>query len=163
MRRHSVFSALDLGRALYIGLVLLALTLAISLSFAASHEKEAEQITETGTAASVEPRRIGKGEDVGLQPPAQTLHLALQGFIEAEFGPGRYVGPCENAISPRDLWKRCTRLIADQGARLAFLEGPTFSEFVRWIFVEQTADGGWRVIGTAPFDFFGDTRTVPWP
>ncbi|HXG35563.1 MAG TPA: hypothetical protein VNL15_01195 [Dehalococcoidia bacterium] len=163
MRRHGVFSLLDLGRALYVGLALLALTFAIALSFAASHDQEAKQTAAAGAAASAQPRWTGRGEDVGLQPPAQTLHLALQWFIEAEFGQGRYVGPCENAISPRDLWKRCTRLIADQGTRLAFLEGPTFSEFVRWIFVEQTADSNWRVIGTAPFDFFGDTRTVPWP
>jgi hypothetical protein len=106
---------------------------------------------------------VSTRQNFGAQQQSASLPRALQVFIESEFGAGRYAGPCVNAISPRDLGKRCTLLIADEGSRLAFLDGPTFSEYTRWIFVERASGGGWRVYQSLPFDFFGSVQPVPWP
>lgn len=162
MRRHGAYPVIHAGRYLYLGLLLLVVVLAISLSLSAHHDIRERGSVGPTSDQTVAVQETRSSQEVLLQPGKGAVQLALQRFIESEFGEGRYVGPCENAVSPRDLWKRCTRLIADEGARLAFLEGSTFSEFVRWIFVERVADGSWRVTGTAPFDFFGDTKAIPW-
>ncbi len=73
-----------------------------------------------------------------------------------------YAGDCASTRSPQDVGKVCARFAAERSGMRAYLAGRTFSEFTQWVFVAP-ADGGWRVVGTAPLDFFATTPTVPWP
>jgi hypothetical protein len=165
MRRTGARDIKTTGRELYAFLVVLALALATALAFAGAGRESAEGtpfiVSEGFRADTAAP--VPTGQDVQQRPAANSVHVALQTYVERQYGAESYVGPCENSVSPRDLWKRCTKLFADQGDRLAFIEGATFSEFSRWIFVSRLADGRWQVQGEAPFDFFGDATKVPWP
>jgi hypothetical protein len=90
----------------------------------------------------------------------QSLEQALRG--SAESGGSAYAGDCSHTRSPNDLGKTCTKLYEERGSVRAYLVGQTFSEFRRWIFVENGEDG-WVVIATAPMDTRASPIVVPWP
>jgi hypothetical protein len=143
---------------------ILVFGLALALAFAAGRGPAVSpQVASPAAGTSSSRPPAVSGQDVREQPAAGSISAALTAYVGREYGSENYVGPCENSVSPRDLWKRCTKLWVDQGDRLAFLEGPTFSEFTRWIFVQRLPDGAWQVYGEAPFDFFGNAGNVPWP
>jgi len=73
-----------------------------------------------------------------------------------------YAGDCARTEAPRDIGRVCSRLVDERGGRQAFLVGRTFSEFNRWLFLEETR-GGWRLVDEAPLDLADDTGDVPWP
>jgi hypothetical protein len=74
----------------------------------------------------------------------------------------RYAGDCAQTESPRDIGGVCSRLVDEHGGLRAFLIGRTFSEFSRWLFLEETSDG-WRLVDEAPLDLADDTGEIPWP
>jgi hypothetical protein len=74
-----------------------------------------------------------------------------------------YAGDCARTVSPRDAGKMCSRLEGEQSGARAYLVGRTFSEFTTWVFVAPAPDGGWRVVTTAPLDFFDMSGAIPWP
>jgi hypothetical protein len=90
----------------------------------------------------------------------QTIEQALR--AGAESGGSAYAGDCSHARPPQDYGKTCTKLYEERGSLRAYMVGQTFSEFRRWIFVENDP-GGWVVIATAPMDFRASPIVVPWP
>jgi len=73
-----------------------------------------------------------------------------------------YAGDCSDTVSPRDIGKTCSKVVAERSDVRAYLIGRTFSEFSRWVFVRRGRDG-WRAAGTAPLDFFAPSPEIPWP
>lgn len=74
-----------------------------------------------------------------------------------------YVGDCESAVLPDDEGKLCTSFQGDRGPMKAFLAGPAFVEFDRWLFVELKA-GQWRAAGEFPIrPQADDVPGIPWP
>jgi hypothetical protein len=150
------------GQRLFTGIFLIAITVTAATLLGHSQAAQAVQetlapvVTTDGTASNL------SSVDVSQSNQAQLQSQAVRRFVESEYGPESYVGPCENAESPRDLWMRCTRLIADEESRVAFLAGRTFSEFDRWIIVQRSADGSWKVTSAPGFDFASGAATVPW-
>jgi hypothetical protein len=90
----------------------------------------------------------------------QTLEQALRDG--AESGGSAYAGDCSHARPPADYGKTCTKLYEERGSVRAYMVGQTFSEFRRWLFVENNPDG-WVVVGTAPMEFRASPIVVPWP
>jgi hypothetical protein len=86
--------------------------------------------------------------------------VAVRQAVEAR--GERYAGDCAATVAPRDIGMTCSRLIADEGGRRAYLTGRTFSEFSRWLFLADGA-GSWRIAGEAPLDFSSPSLDVPWP
>jgi hypothetical protein len=74
----------------------------------------------------------------------------------------RYAGDCAATELPRHLGQTCSRLIEEQGGRRAYLVGRTFSEFDRWVFVQETRNG-WQLVREAPLDIVDDNGDIPWP
>lgn len=97
-------------------------------------------------------------EPVGIVPA--TASEAVAAYITAN--GAAYAGACDDAVSPRDIGKLCSRFVEQRGAQRAYLIGRTFSEYDAWVFVSQTG-GGWEVRGTAPLDFNDMSLTIPWP
>ena len=91
---------------------------------------------------------------------AVTPEEAVQQVVTAQ--GAAYAGDCARARSPQDVDAVCSGFVAERTAMRAYLVGRTFSEFTQWVFVAP-ADGGWRVVGTAPLDFLATTPSVPWP
>lgn len=88
--------------------------------------------------------------------PEQAVRTAVEARGEA------YAGDCTASVSPADVGKICTRLVAERDGQRAYLAGRTFSEFNRWIFVAR--DGGeWLVQYEEPLDFTAPSIEVPWP
>lgn len=71
-----------------------------------------------------------------------------------------YAGDCASTESPRDVGAVCSKFVGLQGGVYAFETGMTFSEYTRWIFVQQTGSG-WQVIANVPLD--DSSATIPWP
>jgi hypothetical protein len=90
----------------------------------------------------------------------QTLEQALRDG--AESGGAVYAGDCSHTRSPEDLGKTCTKLYEERGTVRAYLVGQTFSEFRRWLFLQNGPDG-WVIIATAPMDTRASPIVVPWP
>jgi hypothetical protein len=102
---------------------------------------------------------------------AATLHARTAFAAEAaedtvrvavEATGARYAGDCARTISPRDVGAVCSKLAGEQGTTRAYMVGRTFSEFSRWLFVEQTPSG-WRLSGELPLSLETDTGEIPWP
>ena len=110
-------------------------------------------------AALVIPTMAGVAPMVSADT-ASTPEAAVQQALVADGAV--YAGDCATTRSPRDVAALCSRLVAEQPGRRAYLVGRTFSEFSRWIFIAQQQDG-WRVIGTTPLDFSDRSGLVPWP
>src|SRR5206468_3560503 len=89
-----------------------------------------------------------------------TVEQALRSA--AEHGAAVYAGDRSRARSPQDLGKTCTKLVEERGPVRAYLVGQTFSEFRRWLFLEN-GDYGWEVIATAPLDAHAVPQRIPWP
>ena len=85
---------------------------------------------------------------------------AVRATVEAT--GARYVGDCSQTVSPRDIGAVCSKLAGEQGATRAYMVGRTFSEFSRWLFIEQTSSG-WRVANELPLSIETDTGEIPWP
>ena len=85
---------------------------------------------------------------------------AVRAAVEAD--GDTYAGDCEQTVSPRDLGKVCSRLVAERAGTQAYLVGRTFGEFSRWVFVAPVAPEGWQVVGATPLDFFAPPDP-PWP
>jgi hypothetical protein len=90
----------------------------------------------------------------------QTVEQALRDG--AETAGAVYAGDCSHTRSPQDLGKVCTKLVEERNGVRAYLVGQTFSEFRRWIFIEDGPDG-WVVARTAPMDTRANPVSVPWP
>lgn len=90
----------------------------------------------------------------------QTLEQALRSG--AESGGALYAGDCAKARPPADYGKTCTKLFEQRGPVRAYMVGQTFSEFRRWLFLEDGTDG-WEVIASAPMDTLASPIVVPWP
>jgi hypothetical protein len=84
----------------------------------------------------------------------------VRGVVEARGDV--YAGACAATRSLADWGKTCATLVAEQAGRRAYLIGRTFSEYSEWVFVAQQGSG-WRVVGTAPLDFFDASGHIPWP
>ena len=89
-----------------------------------------------------------------------TVEQALRSA--AESGHSVYAGDCSKTRSPQDIGKTCTKLVEERGPVRAYLVGQTFSEFRRWIFLEN-GPYGWEVIGSAPLDSHSSPNKIPWP
>jgi len=71
-----------------------------------------------------------------------------------------YAGGCATTQAPRDIGAVCSKFVGSQNGVYAFETGATFSEYTRWIFVEQSGSS-WQVIANLPLD---DTSSaIPWP
>jgi hypothetical protein len=92
--------------------------------------------------------------------PAVTPEDAVRQVVEAR--GTIYAGDCAATRSPADRGAFCARFVGEQSGVRAYLIGRTFSEFSEWVFVAQRG-GGWRVVGTAPLDFFDTRGHIPWP
>ena len=86
----------------------------------------------------------------------ETVRLAVEARGD------QYAGDCARTESPRDIGRVCSRLVDERDGQQAFLVGRAFSEFSRWLFLEETRDG-WRLVEEAPLDLASDTGEVPWP
>jgi len=71
-----------------------------------------------------------------------------------------YAGDCAATVSPNDLGKVCSKLVAQQGNVQAYLVGRAFSEFTEWVFVEQVSTG-WYPLSTSPYN--DSAQAIPWP
>ncbi|HTE86412.1 MAG TPA: hypothetical protein VK821_16960 [Dehalococcoidia bacterium] len=100
--------------------------------------------------------RVLAGESGG----AQTLEQALRGG--AETGGSVYAGECSRTRAPQDAGKTCTKLFEERGPVRAYLVGQTFSEFRRWLFLEE-GPAGWVIVASAPMDTRASPIVVPWP
>jgi hypothetical protein len=90
----------------------------------------------------------------------QTLEQALRSGAEA--GGALYAGDCAKTRSPHDIGKTCTKLFEERGPMRAYLVGQTFSEFRRWLFLED-GQNVWVVIASAPMDTRANPIIPPWP
>jgi hypothetical protein len=73
-----------------------------------------------------------------------------------------YAGACAATQSPVDHGAYCATFVAEQSGLRAYLIGRTSSEFSEWVFIANRG-GGWRVLGTAPFNFVDTSGRIPWP
>ena len=89
-----------------------------------------------------------------------TLEQALRGG--AESGGSLYAGDCSKTRSPQDIGKTCTKLVEQRGPVRAYLVGQTFSEFRRWLFLEDGVDG-WVIVASTPMDTRASPVVIPWP
>jgi len=71
-----------------------------------------------------------------------------------------YAGDCATTQSPRDVGAVCSKFVGFQNGVYAFETGVTFSEYTKWIFVQQTGST-WQVIANVPLD--DSNATIPWP
>src|SRR4051812_36540809 len=79
-------------------------------------------------------------------PPAASVVVATPEEVvrsAVEAGGQVYVGDCADTVSPRDIGKVCSRLVAEQDGIRAYLTGRTFSEFSNWVFVALATGEGW--------------------
>jgi hypothetical protein len=97
---------------------------------------------------------------VVASPAAPSAEDAVQLGVERLGLP--YAGSCSTAHSPDDLGKTCSKLVAQQGDRRAYVVGRTFAEFDEWMFVDQTPTG-WLPVTVVPFDDSANALVVPWP
>lgn len=98
-------------------------------------------------------------EDLVFTTPEQVLLVYITSLGEIP------AGECANTISPDDVGKICWKFIDQQADMQAYLTGRTFSEFSTWLFVREVVEEGtvgYRFIGVADLDFFGN-GDVPWP
>ena len=92
--------------------------------------------------------------------PTVSAETAVAEAVQQE-GGARFAGDC-SATTPDNRGQVCSKHVADQGAISAYLVGLAFSEYTRWVFVQQTASG-WVPLSAAPFDDSAMSVAVPWP
>jgi hypothetical protein len=91
--------------------------------------------------------------------PVPTPEAAVQEAVQA--ANQVYAGDCA-AATPANGGQVCSKYVADRGQLSAYLIGLTFSEYTRWVFVQQTPEG-WLPLSTAILDDSATSVTVPWP
>ncbi len=101
-----------------------------------------------------------RAQDASATTAAATAEEAVRQAVERDGAV--YAGDCASTRSPQDVGKICSKFVDERNDMRAYLAGRTFSEFSRWVFVEQIP-AGWQVAGVAPLDFFAQSLDIPWP
>jgi hypothetical protein len=93
-------------------------------------------------------------------PAAATPDAAVRQVVASR--GHAYAGACAATRSPEDRGADCATFVAERGGVRAYLIGRILSEYSESVFVAQQG-GGWRVVGTAPLEFFESLDRIPWP
>ena len=94
-----------------------------------------------------------------LVATAGPVEEVIRAWVQDHLSQG-FVARCEESQRPGDVGKKCAHFHSECDGRLAYLPGPTFSEFRRLFILEQQ-NGIWTIIHEGTYS--GELTTIPWP